>query len=87
MNQNWPYNGKSLWNSLRPGQRWAAVLGVPILSQMYQAYVWGLHLVTDSKPIEAFALFVGFFVLPYIYVQGIGMVLAVLIEYLFYPRK
>lgn len=84
--ENWPYNGKSLWHSLRPGQQWAAVVGVPIMVSMFRAYSWGVTFLFDNKPIEAIFLFAGFFVLPWVYVRGIGMVIAVFIEYFFYRK-
>lgn len=84
--ENWPYNGKSLWHSLRPGQKWAVIFGVPIMVSMFRGYSWGVIYLFDNKPIEAIFLFAGFFVLPWVYVCGIGMVIAVLIEYFFYRK-
>lgn len=84
--ENWPLNGKSLWKSLRPGQRWAAIIGVPINLLLFKAYL-GFVSQIGIKVVEVFLYFLGFFIIPWIYAAGLGLVIGVIIEVLFYRRR
>jgi len=73
----WPFNGKSAWSTLSPGQKFAAFVGVPIFHLMFRS---ALYLVDTSIPwlwlriLFAFSLF---FILPWVYVNGIGTLIAI----------
>lgn len=74
--QNWPFNGKSLWSSLPIGSKVAAIAGIPIVFSM----MTGFHELTNWMcfPVRILFDFIGFFLIPWIYVRGIGMVIAVI---------
>jgi ABC-type antimicrobial peptide transport system permease subunit len=84
--EEWPYNGKSLWKSLRPGQKWAAIIGAPIIWLMLREYIEIISFI-GFVPVEVFLLFFGFFIVPWVYANGLGLVIGVFIEFLFYRRK
>lgn len=78
-----PNNEKSLWNSLRPGQKWAAFIGLPIQFLCFKEFLFWVRSI-DNKLVEVVLSFVGFFLIPWIYAAGLGLVIAVFIELLFY---
>jgi hypothetical protein len=81
--ENSPINGKSLWNSLRPGQKWAAIVGLPINFLCFKEYLFIVRSF-DNKLVEVVLSFAGFFLIPWVYVSGLGLLIAVFIEFLFY---
>jgi len=82
----WPLNNKGLWQSLTPGQKWAAILGAPIMFLMLRQYS-ELTSYVGNKVVEVVLLFAGFFLVPWVYAAGLGLVLAVIIEVLFYRNR
>lgn len=83
--EEWPFNEKSLWDSLRPGQKWAVIIGVPINVLLFKAYA-GIVVLVGNRLVEGFLLFFGFFVVPWVYARGLGLVIGVVIELLFYGK-
>lgn len=89
-NEQWPFNGKSIWASLRPGQQCAAIVGVPIIWAMMQAFIlltkWAIPWPSWTMA-RAVLCYFAFFVLPWVYVRGIGIFIAVLFELIFVRRR
>jgi hypothetical protein len=85
MNQ-WPFSGKSLWESLEPGQKWAVVLGVPIMVFMQRSLSQIIDYLTPWVPIRAIFLLLGIPLVAYVYVAGIGIFIAAIIQAIFYKR-
>ena len=89
--EQWPFNGKSLWASLYPGQKWAVAFGIPIMAVMLNCYSKVLHLIipcssTPCKVLEMVLLAIGWPVVAWIYTQGIGFAIAVIVEAFFYRK-
>lgn len=79
-NEQWPFNGKSLWYSLTIGQRVAVIVGVPIIYVMHQSFNDLIAFSECFRPLNAAFTFIGIFVIPFVYVRGLGMIVAVTID-------
>ena len=86
-NEQWPFNGKSLWGSLEPGQKFAVIVGVPIIHFMFRAYIWLIDWLFPWVMVRAIFVFIGFFALPWVYCGGIGIFIAVVFLLLFARRR
>lgn len=86
-NEQWPFNGKSLWASLQPGQKFVVIVGVPMFHLMFRAYVGIIDWIFPWLWVRAVFLLIGFFGIPWVYVRGIGIFIAALYQILFVPRK
>lgn len=84
--EEWPFNEKGLWQSLQPGQKWAVILGIPIIFLMLRQYSELVSYV-GNKIVEVVLLFAGFFLVPWVYAAGLGLVIGVIIEVLFYRNR
>lgn len=85
--EQWPYNGKSMWASLQPGQRFALFVGIPTLYAMQQSLIWLLKEYIESAHVRALILYFAFIALPFLYVRGVGIFIAAVYQVLFVPRK
>lgn len=70
-----------------PGQRVAVIVGVPVMLLMQRSYGEMLDWFIPSIHLKAVFLFAGFFVVPYVYVRGVGMLIAVIAQLVINARK
>lgn len=73
---------KNIFTGLTTGQRVALVLGIPIIKMMMWSISWLSHYIGNPPFIHAIVLLCSFFLAPWVYVAGIGMVIAVFFEVL-----
>jgi len=86
-NEQWPFNGKSLWSSLTIGQRVAVIVGVPVIIAMQRSFNDLIAFTESFRPLNALLTFVGIFVIPFVYVRGIGMVVATVVDVVLILRR
>jgi len=86
-NEQWPFNGKSLWSSLTVGQRVAVIVGVPVIIAMQRSFNDLIAFTESFRPLNALLTFVGIFVIPFVYVRGIGMVVATVVDVVLILRR
>ena len=86
--EQWPFNGKSLWSSLTVGQRVAVIIGAPVIFVMHRSFNDLIAFTECFRPLNAALTFVGIFVIPFVYVRGLGMIVAITIDVILtFPRK
>jgi hypothetical protein len=86
-NEQWPFNGKSLWSSLTTGQRVAVIVGVPIIYVMHRSFNDLIAFTECFRPLNAAFTFIGIFVIPFVYVRGLGMIVAIAIDVVLNLRR
>ncbi len=84
--EQWPFNGKSLWASLRPGHKFAVFAGIPIFHLMLKSYMALVEWFVPWQLLRLALGFFGLFALPWVYVNSIGIFIAVVFELLFRRR-
>ena len=78
-----------IFNNLKPAQKWALIIGLPIMYAMQKAvqYLWAMLPETNTTLVlGAIVTFASLFAVPYIYVRSLGTFIAVVIDIVFYGR-
>ena len=79
-----------IFNNLRPAQKWAVIIGLPIMYAMQKAvqYLWAMLPENNITLVfGAVVTFVSLFAVPYIYVRSLGTFIAVVIDMVFYGSR
>lgn len=67
-----------MWASLHPGQKVAAVIGVPVIHLMFRGFGWLLDWIVPWIWLRAILMLIAFCAIPFVYVRGVGMLIAVI---------
>lgn len=76
-----------MWSSLTVGQRVAVIVGVPVIIAMQRSFNDLIAFTESFRPLNALLTFVGIFVIPFVYVRGIGMVVATVVDVVLILRR
>lgn len=69
-----------MWSSLTVGQRVAVIVGLPVIYVMHRSFNDLIAFTECFRPLNALLTFIGIFVIPFVYVRGLGMVIALFID-------
>lgn len=69
-----------MWSSLTVGQRVSVIVGVPIIYVMHLSFNDLIAFTECFRPLNALLKFIGIYVISFVYVRGIGMVVATFID-------
>lgn len=76
-----------MWSSLTVGQRVAVIVGVPVIYVMHRSFNDLIGFTECFRPLNAAFTFIGIFVIPFVYVRGLGMIVAVGIDLILKLRR
>ena len=79
-----------IFNKLSPAQKWAVIIGLPIMYAMQKAvqYLWAMLPENNiTLVLGAVVTFASLFAVPYIYVRSLGTFIAVVIDMVFYGSR
>ncbi len=79
-------NKKTIWSSLTPGMKFAAIVGAFAITAMHQGFMNLISKFTKWAEVKFIFAFLSLFLIPLIYAQGIGILLATLYD-LFFKKK
>ena len=75
-----------MWNQLNPGQKWAAIIGLPFCMAMMK----GFFVLSAFVPWEYIRMIINilaWFAMMWIYVNSFGIWIAAIIQILFYRKN
>lgn len=78
------------FKDLKPAQKWAVIIGLPIMYAMQKAvqYLWAMMPENNiTLVLGAVITFASLFLVPFIYVRSLGTFIAVIIDIVFYGSR